>query len=116
MTTVTVDWDINLATLDSLRAVRRKLYGVLETELSGMSLEDQVKYGASLHQVGLAVLKLEAAKLKGVNQLFKEKESDLKEATAALEANSAALKDTVKMIRAINEGLSLVTHFVQLLD
>ena len=110
-----VDPDINQATLDSLRNVRRKLYGVPETELSAMSLDDQVKYGANLHQIGLAILKLEAAKLKGVNDAFKAEEAKLKEAVAAIETDSAALKDAVKMIRAISEGLSVVTKLISLL-
>ncbi len=110
-----IDKDTNQATLDSLRSLRRKLYGIPEAELSVMSLEDQVKYGDSLHQTGLAILKLEAAKLKGVNEAFKEKEQDLKEAAAALEKQSAALKDAVKVIRAVSEGLNLVTTIIKLM-
>ena len=110
-----VDPDINQATLDSLRNVRRKLFAVPETELSAMSSDDQVTYGANLHQMGLAILKLETAQLKGVNDAFKAEEAKLKEAAAALEADSAALKDAVTFIRAISEGLSVVTKLISLL-
>jgi hypothetical protein len=111
----TVDEQMNQDTLDSLRKVRRKLYSVPESELSGMSLDDQVKYGANLHQTGLAILRLETAKLKGVNDKFKVKESQLKEAASKVEADSAAITDTVKMIRAVSEGLAVVSQFVSFL-
>ena len=80
-----------------------------------MSLEDQVKYGDSLHQNGLAILKIEAAKLKGVNDAFKEKEQELKTAAASLEQDTATLTDAVKVIRVASEGLTLVTNIVKLL-
>ncbi len=110
-----IDADANQATLGSLRNFRRKLYSIPESELNAMSLEDQVKYGDSLHQNGLAILKLEAAKLKGVNDAFKEKEQELKIAAASLEQDTAALADAVKMIRVASEGLTLVTNIVKLL-
>ena len=50
-----VDNELNQQTRDSLRVVRRKLYTIPEPELSAMSLDDQVKYGDSLHQNGLAL-------------------------------------------------------------
>lgn len=111
----TVDANLNQETLDSLRANRRKLYGIPESELSAMSLDDQVKYGDSLHQNGLAILKLEAARLKGVNDQFKEKEEDLKNAAAKLESDTAALTGTVTVIRVVSEGISLVTNIIKLL-
>ncbi len=111
----TVDQASSQATLDSLRIVRRKLYAIPEAELNAMSLEDQVKYGDSLHQTALAILKLEATKLKKVNEQFKEKEKELKSAAAALEKNLATLKDTVKAIRTVSEGLILVTNIIKLL-
>ena len=111
----TVDEHANQATLDSLRIVRRKLYSIPELELSAMSLDDQVKYGDSLHQNGLAILKLEAAKLKGVNDAFKEKEQELKTTTAKLEKDATALADAVKVIRVVSDGLKLVTNIVSLL-
>ena len=103
------------ATLDSLRITRRKLYSIPESELNAMSLEDQVKYGDSLHQTGLAILNLETAKLKGVNDKFKQKEEKLKKATAALEGDLASLTDAVKMVRVASEGLTLVSNIIKLL-
>jgi len=111
----TIDANSNQATLDSLRIVRRRLYSIPESELSSMDLEDQVKYGDSLHQNALAILKLEAAKLKGVNDAFKEKEQELKTAAAGLEEDAAALIDAVKVIRVVSDGLNLVTNIVKLL-
>ena len=111
----TVDQNANQATLDSLRIVRRKLYSVPESELNAMGLDDQVKYGDSLHQTGLAILKLETAKIKGINDAFKTKEQELKTAAANLEGEAAALTDAVKMIRAVSEGISLVADIVKLL-
>ena len=111
----TVDKDTNQATLESLRKVRRKLYSIPEAELDAMSPEDQVKYGDSLHQNGLAVLKLEAAKLKDVNDAFKEKEQELKVTAASVEQNIAALDDAVEVVRAASEGLALVTNIIKLL-
>ena len=110
-----VDKEKNQATLDSLRVVRRKLFSIPESELSGMSLEDQVKYGDSLHQNGLAILNLETAKLKGVNDQFKEKEEELKKAAAALESDLASLTDAVNLVRISSEGLTLVTNIIKLL-
>ncbi len=111
----TVDADTNQATLDSLRKVRRKLYSIPESELNAMSLEDQVKYGDSLHQDGIAILKLEAAKLQGVNDAFKAKEQELKITAASLEKETAALTDAVTVIRVTSEGMTLVTNIVKLL-
>lgn len=111
----TVDANLNQETLDSLRATRRKLYAIPESELSAMSLDDQVKYGDSLHKNGLAILKLEAARLKGVNDQFKEKEEDLKDAAAKLESDTAALTDAVKVVRVASEGIGLVTNIIKLL-
>ncbi len=111
----TIDTDSTQSTLDSLRKVRRTLYSIPESDLNAMSLEDQVKYGDSLHQNGLAILKLEAAKLKGVNDAFKEKEQELKIAAAGLEKDTAALADAVKVIRVASEGLTLVTNIIKLL-
>ena len=110
-----IDKDANKATLASLRSLRRKLYSIPEAELSDMSPEDQVKYGDSLHQIGLAILKLEKAKLKGVNDAFKEKEQDLKEAAADLEQQLATLEDAVEIIEAVSEGLKVVTTVVKLI-
>lgn len=111
----TVQENVNRDTLDSLRIIRRKLYSIPEVELSGMSLEDQSEYGSSLHQTGLAILKLEAAKLKGVNDDFKKQELKLKSAAFKLEADIGNLLDAVKVIRVIGEGLKLITNIVNLL-
>jgi hypothetical protein len=111
----TVDMETNQATLKYLRKVRRKLYSIPEAELDAMSTEDQVKYGDSLHQNGLAILKLEAAELKGVNDAFKEKEQELKVTAASVEQNIAALDDAVEVIRVASEGLTLVTNIIKLL-
>ena len=111
----TVNQTSNQATLDSLRIIRRKLYSIPESELSAMSLEDQTAYGNNLHQTGLAILKLEAAKLKGVNEKFKKKENALKTVTGKLESDLASLTDAVKVIRIAGEGLVLVSNIVKLL-
>lgn len=111
----TIDPLTNQDTLDSLRTIRRRLYAVPETELGAMSLDDQVKYGASLHQTGLAILKLETAKLTSVNDAFKAQETSLQQSAAQLVTDAAALTESVKMIRVISEGLSLVSNVVSLL-
>ena len=110
-----VDESANQATLDSLRVVRRKLFSIPDSELNAMSLEDQVKYGDSLHQTSLAILKLEAAKLRGVNDDFKAREEELKTAAANLEKDAAALEDAVKVVRVVSDGLRLVTNVIGLL-
>jgi len=102
-------------TLDSLRIVRRRLYAIPENELGAMGLQDQLKYAADLHETGLAILKLEVAKLKGVNEAFKAKEGELQQAAAKVETDATSLADAVKMIRAVSEGLTLVTNLVRLL-
>lgn len=112
---VAVDLNINQETLDLLRANRRKLYAVPQSELSAMSLEDQVKYGDSLHQTGFAILKLEAARLKGVNDKFKEQEVSLKKAAEKLESDTFTLTDSVKVVRVASEGISSVTRIIKLL-
>lgn len=111
----TIDANLNQATLDSLRLVRRKLYSIPESELSVMSLEDQMKYGDSLHHISLAIMKLATAKLKGVNDDFQASEEALKEAAANLEKDTMELTDVVKVIRAVSEGLNLVINIVKLL-
>ena len=111
----TVDPETNEATLESLRIVRRKLYSIPLTQVDAMSPEDQTKHADTLHNTGLAILKLETAKLKGVNEAFKEKEQDLKDAAGTLENDLAALTDSVDVIRCVSEGLSLVTNVIGLL-
>jgi len=111
----TVNTDLHKKTLDSLRAARRKLYAIPESVLDAMSPDDQVKYGDTLHQYGLAILDLEAAELKGVNDQFKEKEEELKNEAAKLESDTAELNDAVKIIRVASEGIGLVTNIVKLL-
>lgn len=110
-----IDLLLTQDTLDSLRIVRRRLYAIPENELGAMSLQDQLKYAADLHQTGLAILKLETAKLKGINAAFKAQENQLQQAAARVEADATALADAVKMIRAVSEGLALVTNLVELL-
>jgi len=110
-----VDIDTNQATLESLRSLRRKLYRIPKAKLEAMSPEDQEKYADHLHRVGLAILKLEAAMLKDVNDAFKEKEQDLKEAAAALEKQLAALNDAVQVVRVMSEGLNFVANVIALI-
>ncbi len=109
-----VDINKNRDTLDSLRIIRRNLFSIPESELSAMSLEDQVKFGDSLHQMGLAILNLETAKLKGVNDQFKKKEDELEKAASALENDLASLNDAVELVRLAADGLRLVTNIVKL--
>ena len=111
----TVNADLYQETLDSLRATRRKLYAIPESDLDAMSPDDQVEYGDTLHQYGLAILDLEAAELKEVNDQFKEKEEELKNAAAKLESDTAELTDSVKTIRVASEGIGLITNIIKLL-
>jgi hypothetical protein len=110
-----IDQKKTRATLDSLRVVRRKLFSIPEAELSAMSLEDQVSYGDDLHKTSTAILRLETAKLKGVNDQFKKRETELKEAAAKLEGDLSDLTEAVKLVRVASEGLALVTDIVKLL-
>ena len=111
----TINKESTQANLDALRLTRSKLYSIPELELNAMSLEDQVKYGDSLHQTGLAILKLEAAKLKGVNDKFKKKEKDLTKACADLESDLASAENAVKAIRVASESIALVSDIIKLL-
>jgi hypothetical protein len=110
-----INQETTRATLDSLRVVRRKLFSISEAELSAMSLEDQVSYGDDLHKNSTAILRLETAKLKGVNDQFKEREEELKEAAAKLERALADLDEAVQLVRVASDGLALVTDIVELL-
>ena len=111
----TFDAETNQATLESLYNVPSELFSIPKSERKAMSLEDKVKYSDNLHQISLAVLKIETAKLKGVNDAFKEKEQELKIAAASLEQDTAALADAVEVIKVASEGLTLVTNIVKLL-
>ena len=106
----------NQASLDNLRKLRRKLYALPEVELSALSLDDQVAYGDNLHKIGVAILKLEIAELKGVSAAFKRKESSLKAAIVKLEKDTASLSEAVKTIRVLSRGLTLITDIVSLLS
>lgn len=103
------------STLDSLRKTRQKLFAIPEAELNALRSDDQVTYGSSLHQVSLAILKLEAAKLKGVNDSFAAEQDKLNLAAANLEKDTAALTDAVMVIRAVSEGLAVVSKIITLL-
>jgi len=110
-----VNKDKNQATLDALRKIRRKLYSISESDLNAMGLEDQAKYGEELHQTGLAILHLETAKLKGVNDKFKKKETQLKTAAASLEKDLSNLEEAVQIIRAACDTLVLISNITKLL-
>ena len=112
---VVVDAGINQQLLDSLREVRKKLYSISESELNSMSLEDQIKYGDSLRQTGRAILKLEAAKLKEVNNQFKARELELKNATVKLEKDINELKNWVEVVRVASKALNLIGEIINLL-
>jgi hypothetical protein len=103
------------STLNSLRKTRQKLFAIPDAELNALSSDDQVKYGSSLHQVSLAILKLETAKLQGVNAAFAAEQGKLNLAAANLEKDTAALTDAVQVIRAVSEGLAVVSKIVSLL-
>ncbi len=111
-----VDHDLNTDSLDALREIRRELFSIPESSLSAMSLDDQVAYGDTLHQVSLAILHLEAAKLKGVNDAFKARERELRDAASDLEHDLSELDTAVRVVRAASEGVKLVTNVVELLD
>ena len=105
----------NLSTLDSLRIVRRKLYSIPESELAALSLEDQEKFGNSLHRTSLAILELEAAKLKGVNDAFKGREEELKEAAEQLEQETVEMTNVVSVIRFVSKPLELIIDIIGLI-
>ena len=104
----------NQETLDALRRVRRQLFSIPESELSALSLDDQVCYGDALFQTTTAISKLELLKLKNVNQKFKAEEQNLKSAAAKLESDLNALTFTTDVVRAASEGIGLVTKIVNL--
>lgn len=107
--------EVDQSSLDALRAMRGQLYAIPGSVVGAMSLDDQIKYGDSLQRIGTAILRLEAARLKGVNDAFLAREPELKEATASLESDVASLNDSVKVIRTISDGLTLVGNIVALL-
>ena len=113
---IRVNPEINQESLDALRGIRRKLYAIPESDLNAMGLEDQVKYGGSLHQTCLAILTLEHAKLIGVNDPFKENEEELKNSALKLERDLDSLTDMVEFIRAASEGLLYVTGIISRLN
>ncbi len=110
-----IDADINKSTIDSLRNVQLKLFSISESELDAMGQEKQVEYGDRIHQNDLAILKLEAAKLKQVNDEFKNREQELKKAAGDIEKDLAQLTDAVKIVKVVSEGMSLVTDIIKLL-
>ena len=101
-------------TLDSLRRTRRTLYGIPESELSAMGLDDQVEYAESLAQVTRDILKMETLKLKKVNEAFKAEEQNLRTAAQKLETDLAQLKFVTDVVRTASEGLGLVSKIVNL--
>ncbi len=111
----TIDPANNQTALQALRAVRRNLYAIPVKQVRAMKQEDQVAYADALYRNGLAILKLETAGLKGVNDAFKAKEKALAASAARLEKKAAALTDAVKLIRCVQNGLATVTTIVKLL-
>lgn len=112
---IKINEELTQQALDSLRIVRRKLYSLPAAELGAMSLDDQVKHADSLHKVALAILKLEGAKLKGINDEFQKKESELSAAATKLESDLAEINDAVKIIRLISDSISLLAGIIELL-
>jgi hypothetical protein len=103
------------AALEALRAIRRQLYAIPVKEVSAMKQEDQVAYADALHRNGLAILKLENARLKGANDAFRANEKPLTTAAARLAKKAASVTDTIKLIRCVQKGLDPVTTLVKLL-
>jgi hypothetical protein len=102
-------------TLDALRVIRGRLYAVPASDVAAMSLPDQIAYGDNIQRVGTAILKLEATKLEQVNDTFKQRQGDLETAGVKLEKDTDHLNDSVKLIRVVSSGLTLVTNVVNLL-
>jgi len=111
----TINLELTQDSLDALRRIRGQLYAIPGETVGAMSLDDQIRYGDSLQKIGTAILKLEAAKLKNVNEQFKARELDLRDATAELQKSAAELADAVHVIRAVSNGLSLVANIIALL-
>ena len=108
-----IDAELIQNTLDALRLVRRILYSIPEAELGAMSLDDQIKYGNNLYQVGTAILLLEIAKIKGVNNKFKSHEIELRDAIEQLKSDVEEMEDAVEFIRLVSQGLNVLMKLIE---
>lgn len=104
----------NQDTLDSLRRIRRLLYSIPESELSAMSLEDQILYGESLYDTTIAISKLEITKLREVNDAFKAEEKNLMASTLKLETDLSDLKFITDFVRVASKALSAISKIIEL--
>ncbi len=80
-----------------------------------MKQDDRDNYNDCLSQTESAILKLETAKLKGVNDLFKKKEEELKNSAEKLQRDTETLNDAITIIKTISDGIGLITNVVCLL-
>jgi hypothetical protein len=111
----TIDGNTNQKTIESISNVHRKLSSIPDQELDAMEEEDQIKHADSLHNADMVVLELETAQLKEVNDAFKNKEQELKEAALSLENDLSELTEATQIINVVSKGLVLVTDIVKLL-
>jgi len=113
------DNNANLETIetsiDNLRKMRRKLLSIDEETLNGLEPSSQEEWANNLRKITININKLETAKLRTLNQKFKDKKQELKDATEDLKNDLVSLNNAIQVIRVISGGLGLITNIVGLL-
>ena len=107
----TVTWDRS-ATISDLEAIKTKLNEIDQNTLIG---GDLLQLADNLNDVGVAILKLNAAKLSDLNAEFKQQAPQLQKAAADLKQDLDGLQSSIDIINTVAAGLGVVTQAVNLL-
>lgn len=112
---VPVDENANQQSLDSLNALKVRLFAIPDAEIEAMSQADQQGHADSLHHVDRAIVKLETAQLQQVNNAFKAREQELATAAQGLQQTAAQQAEAVKVVQVVSQGLGVIVDIIRLL-
>ena len=108
------DNTVNLDTpIGNLREMRRKLLAIDEETLNGLDPSTQEQWANDLRTI--TINKLETAKLRTLNQKFRDRQKDLEDATEGLKNDLQELNNAVQIIRVISGGIGFITNIVGLI-
>jgi hypothetical protein len=95
--------------LHQLQACRRKLKSVDDDELDALDQDRQEEWAWDLHEISVAITRLETARLMALSEEFIEKEPELCEAASRLKEDLQDLDRAAQIICAVSDGLKTIT-------
>jgi len=95
--------------LHHLQACRRKLKSIDDDELDDLDQAMQGEWARDLHEISVAITRLETARLMALSKEFIEKEPELCAAASRLKEDLQDLDRAAQIICAVSDGLKTIT-------